>query len=125
MTNATVPRTQQISIGQGKSALAGLVPISEAKNNLSQLVERVRSRERVVITRNDRPAAVLLSIEDYNEMAAAIPDPVRELENRFAGLLSAIASAETVAAGTALFKASSADLGNAAHNALKGKNKHG
>ena len=125
MSNATVPRTQQISIGQGKSASAELVPISDAKNNLSQLVERVRARERVVITRNDRPAAVLLSIEDYNEMAAAIPDPICELENRFAGLLSAIASAETNAAGIALFKASSTQLGNAAHHALKAKSKHG
>lgn len=125
MSTATIPRTQQISIGQGRSASAGLVPISEAKNNLSQLVERVRGRERVVITRNDRPAAVLLSIEDYNEMAASIPDPLVELENRFAGLLSAIASTETNAAGAALFKASSMALGDAAHNAVKGRRKRG
>ena len=121
MSHSTVPRTQQVSIGQGKSTSADLVPISEAKNNLSQLVERVRGRERVVITRNDRPAAMLLSIEEYNEMAASIPDPLGEIENRFAGLLSAIASAETVAAGTALFKANSNDLGRAAHNAIKGR----
>lgn len=125
MSDSSATRTQQVSIGQGKSTSADLIPISEAKNNLSQLVERVRRHERVVITRNDRPAAVLMSIEDYNAMAASIPDPLGELESRFAGLLSAIASADTVAAGTALFSASSTDLGNAAHETAKGASKRG
>lgn len=125
MSDSSAKRTQQVSIGQGKSTSADLIPISEAKNNLSQLVERVRRHERVVITRNDRPAAVLMSIEDYNAMAASIPDPLDELESRFAGLLSAIASAGTVAAGTALFTASSTDLGTAAHETAKGASKRG
>lgn len=42
------------------------VPLSEAKSRLSGLVEQVRSlEEQVVITRNGRPAAVLVSAEEF------------------------------------------------------------
>ena len=38
------------------------LPLSEAKTKLSGLVEKVRSRdEEIVITRNGRPVAVLVS----------------------------------------------------------------
>ena len=41
--------------------------LSEAKARLSSLVEEVESRdEEVVITRNGRPAAVLVSPEEYD-----------------------------------------------------------
>ena len=42
------------------------LPLSEAKSQLSGLVEQVRSlEEQVVITRNGRPAAVLVSAEEF------------------------------------------------------------
>ena len=42
------------------------LPLSEAKSRLSGLVEQVRSLdEQVVITRNGRPAAVLVSAEEF------------------------------------------------------------
>lgn len=42
------------------------LPLSEAKSKLSGLIERVRSLdEEVVITRNGRPAAVLVSPEEF------------------------------------------------------------
>jgi antitoxin YefM len=42
------------------------LPLSEAKSKLSGLVEQVRSLdEEVVITRNGRPAAVLVSPEEF------------------------------------------------------------
>ena len=41
------------------------LPLSEAKSQLSGLVEQVRAlEEQVVITRNGRPAAVLVSAEE-------------------------------------------------------------
>lgn len=42
------------------------LPLSEAKSQLSGLVEQVRALdEQVVITRNGRPAAVLVSAEEF------------------------------------------------------------
>jgi antitoxin YefM len=47
--------------------------LSEAKNQLSGLVEQVRSlEEQVVITRNGRPAAVLVSAEEFERWKETI-----------------------------------------------------
>jgi antitoxin YefM len=41
------------------------VPISEAKTHLSELARRVRQQhERITLTRNGEPEAVLLSVDD-------------------------------------------------------------
>jgi antitoxin YefM len=41
------------------------VPISEAKTHLSDLARRVRTQhERIMLTRNGEPEAVLLSVDD-------------------------------------------------------------
>ncbi len=49
------------------------VPLSEAKSRLSGLVEQVRSlEEQVVITRNGRPAAVLVSAEEFERWTETI-----------------------------------------------------
>ncbi len=52
--------------------------LSEAKMKLSELVDRVhRLDERIVITRNGRPVAVLISpdeVESYQETAAVESD---------------------------------------------------
>jgi prevent-host-death family protein len=46
-------------------ALATPVPLSEAKAHLSELARRVRQEhERIVLTRNGEPEAVLLSVDD-------------------------------------------------------------
>lgn len=44
-------------------------PLAEVKNHLSEVVEQVaRERARVAITRNGRPAAVLISPEDLESL---------------------------------------------------------
>jgi prevent-host-death family protein len=49
------------------------LPLSEAKSRLSGLVEQVRSlEEQVVITRNGRPAAVLVSAEEFERWKETI-----------------------------------------------------
>ena len=50
-----------------------ILPLSEAKSQLSGLVEQVRSlEEHVVITRNGRPAAVLVSAEEFERWKETI-----------------------------------------------------
>jgi len=49
------------------------LPLSEAKSQLSGLVEQVHSlEEQVVITRNGRPAAVLVSAEEFERWKETI-----------------------------------------------------
>ncbi|HSP08501.1 MAG TPA: type II toxin-antitoxin system Phd/YefM family antitoxin [Candidatus Dormibacteraeota bacterium] len=58
------------------------LPLADVKNRLSEVVEKVASQhDRVTITRNGRPAAVLVSPEDLEsleETLAILSDP-REL----------------------------------------------
>jgi antitoxin YefM len=49
------------------------LPLSEAKSQLRGLVEQVRSlEEQVMITRNGRPAAVLVSAEEFERWKETI-----------------------------------------------------
>jgi antitoxin YefM len=56
------------------------LPLSSVKAHLSELVDRVESQhDRVVMTRNGKPAAVLISNEDLDELEetlAIMSDPV-------------------------------------------------
>jgi len=49
------------------------IPFTEAKAHLSDLVDRTsREHERFVVTRNGRPAAVLLSAEDRESLEETV-----------------------------------------------------
>ncbi|GAA2084361.1 type II toxin-antitoxin system Phd/YefM family antitoxin [Actinomadura alba] len=49
------------------------LPLAEVRHNLSRLVDSaVTTHERVEITRNGVPAAILLSIDDYEAMQETI-----------------------------------------------------
>ena len=53
--------------------MSDTVPFTEAKAHLSELVDRVsREQERVVVTRNGRPAAVLLSPDDLDSLEETV-----------------------------------------------------
>ena len=50
-----------------------ILPLSAAKSQLSGLVEQVRAlEEQVMITRNGRPAAVLVSAEEFERWKETI-----------------------------------------------------
>jgi len=49
------------------------LPLSEAKDRLSRIVNEVADRdERVMITRNGRPAAVLMSSSEFDSLLATL-----------------------------------------------------
>lgn len=60
-------------------AMAEHVPLADAKNRLSEVVERVeREHGRVVITKHGRPAVVMLGVDDLEsleETLAILSDP--------------------------------------------------
>lgn len=50
-----------------------VVPLAEARANLSKLVDdAVRTHERVEVTKNGRRAAVILSSDDYDSMVETL-----------------------------------------------------
>ncbi|MGN6172114.1 MAG: type II toxin-antitoxin system Phd/YefM family antitoxin [Streptosporangiaceae bacterium] len=55
------------------SVAATPVPLSEAKARLSELARRVRlQHERITLTRNGEPEAVLLSVDDLEGLEATL-----------------------------------------------------
>jgi prevent-host-death family protein len=65
--------------------MAKTLPISEVKARLPELVASVQEREdAVIVTRNGRPAAVLLNVDEYERLKATIdvlsdPDLMRQI----------------------------------------------
>jgi antitoxin YefM len=61
------------------------LPLAEIKARLSEIVDQIETEhERVVLTRNGRPAAVLLSPEDLEALEETLellsdPDALREI----------------------------------------------
>jgi prevent-host-death family protein len=63
------------------------LPLAEIKANLSKIVDRIETEhERVILTRNGRPAAVLMSPEDLESLEDSVellsdPAPRRQIEH--------------------------------------------
>lgn len=92
-----------------------VVSSSDAKNGFAELIERVaRSGEPVLITRNKRPAAVVLSVEEYRQLVDATPDPLSPLRERFATIVAGMQTSTGKQAVGRLFAATPAQLGKAA-----------
>jgi len=45
-----------------------ILPISEVKTRLTELVTDVNDRDEVIVTRNGKPAAVLVGYDDYQSL---------------------------------------------------------
>lgn len=65
--------------------MSKILPISEVKARLPELVSGVEARdEEVIVTRNGRPAAVLVSAEEYGRLRDTLdvlsdPDLMRQI----------------------------------------------
>jgi prevent-host-death family protein len=98
----------------GLRSLVESLPSAEAKNGFSQLLERVsRTAKPVVITRNARPTAVVLSIEAYEKLVAAEPDALEPLRQRFDAMVAQMQTPVAHGAVDQLFAATTAELGEA------------
>ncbi|MCX7512200.1 type II toxin-antitoxin system Phd/YefM family antitoxin [Frateuria hangzhouensis] len=96
------------------------MPSSEAKNGFAQLLEQVGRRAKaVVITRNARPAAVMLSVDEYERLVRAVPDPLASLSADFDRLVATMQAPAGQGSVDALFDSAPGDLGAAAAKAAK------
>jgi antitoxin YefM len=68
------------------AAMAKILPISEVKARLPELVNRVQERDdEVVVTRNGKPAAVLVNYAEYERLKESLdvladPALMRQIE---------------------------------------------
>lgn len=87
-------------------AMSETLPLAEVKNRFSEVVERVqRERDRVVVTKNGRPAVLLVSVEEMEaleETLALLSEPtalaaIREGQSDFAaGRVEELTKAEAI-----------------------------
>jgi antitoxin Phd len=108
----------------GQTTRVETLPSTDAKNRFAQLIERVtRASKPVVITRNARPAAVMLSMAEYERLVQAAPDPLASLQAGFDRLVASMQTPQAQAGVDALFSSTPEQLGSAAVRAA-GQDKH-
>lgn len=110
---AWAPASAQGAVRRGPRA-GEEVTATVAKTEFGRLLGRVVSGEAVVITRHERPAAVLVPYEAYRELTEDTRPELEALRHEFDDLLARMQSPEARAATDALFSASPAELGEAA-----------
>jgi prevent-host-death family protein len=91
---------------------------TEAQNNFGQVLSRARREGRVLITRYDRPEAVVLSIEEYEALVREESVDLQALDREFDEMLAQMQRGEQRRAVDRLFSASAQDLGD---EALRGR----
>jgi antitoxin Phd len=105
---------------RGSATKITSVPSSDAKKGFASLIQRVvRTNKPVVITRNNQPTAVLLSVDEYERLVEAAPDPLASLRKEFDQLLAAMQTPKAKAGVDALFAATPAQLGATAVKAAR------
>ena len=87
---------------------------TEAQNNFGQVLERAATEGMLFVTKYDRPAVVVLSIDRYRELAGEGASELDELTREFDEMLARMQTAEAADAVDALFASGSDELGEAA-----------
>lgn len=91
------------------------VSATELKNATADVFEQVAARRAVAITRHDKPRAVLLSVEQYEELTGQQnPDWLEKLHEEYRGLLERMQGPKQRAAAERAFNATPEELGEAA-----------
>lgn len=91
-----------------------VVSATEAQNNFGRVLARAMAGGTVYITKHDRPAAAVVSIDRYHDLAGTDDPDLVELEREFDVRLAHMQSDKAAAAFDALFRMGSEDLGRAA-----------
>jgi len=95
---------------------------TEVKNEFGRILEKAIQGETVVITKHDRPKAVLISVDHFNALKHAPEVKLDTLSGEFDALLARMQSAQARTAMKAAFSSSPQQLGKAAVLAAR---KHG
>jgi prevent-host-death family protein len=90
---------------------ASRVTASEAKNGFGRVLDRVAKEGAVVITKHDRPDAVILSIAEYERLSQAKQTNADALTAEFDAMYERMQEPGTAARIEAVFALSPAELG--------------
>jgi len=99
------------------------VPASRLKNAPGAIVDRAAAGRPVVITKHDAPRVVILSFDDFEELARAREPGLGTLESRFDELLAAMQRPEAKRGVMAALDAAPQELGRAAVAATRKQRK--
>ena len=99
------------------------VPASRLKNNPGAIVDQASAGRPVVITRHDAPRAVILSFEDFEELAREREPALGTLEARFDELLAGMQKPAAKRGVRAALDATPTELGRAAVAAARKQRK--
>jgi len=90
------------------------VTATTLKNHTADILDRVAKEGAIAITRHDKPRAVLLSIELYEQLTGGQPHWLAELRAEYRGMLEKMQSPEQKAGAKRAFNATPEELGKAA-----------
>ena len=93
---------------------AARVTASEAKNGFGRILDQVAREGAVVITKHDRPDAVILSIAEYERLSQSKAPNADALTAEFDAMYERMQGPGTAARIEAVFALSPADLGRIA-----------
>ncbi len=105
----TTHRLQRIAHAESIHSVAA----TAAKNQFGRLLGRVIQGDRVIITKHEEPAAVLMSFDEYRNLSGSSPD-LDALRSEFDQLLPRMQEPAARSASESLFAASGDELAEAA-----------
>lgn len=98
---------------------------TDAKNSFGSLMDAAASHGAVAVMKRDTARAVLLSIEEYESLVAAIPDPLEALRGSFDALVERMQTPRSKQAVQTLFQATPSAMGQAAVKAARRPKRRG
>jgi antitoxin Phd len=104
---------------RGEAVVPSSVTASEAKAEFARVLEIAANGGAVVVTKHDAPKAVVISVENFNALAAAAGTKLDTLDREFDALLVRIQSPRARRGMKAAFHASGKQLGHAAAAATR------
>lgn len=99
---------------RGERVEASPVTATQVKNEFGRVFEAVLQGGAVVITKHDAPKAVMISLDDFDALAAAAESKLDKLSGEFDALLDRMQTRKSRHGLQAAFHASPRDLGKAA-----------
>lgn len=90
------------------------VSATELKNAIAEVFDQVAAKGAVAITRHQKPRAVLLSVEQFEEILRARNEPLDQLGAEFDALLARMQTPEARKGMESAFEATPDRLGQAA-----------
>lgn len=93
-----------------------------AQSSFGAVLDKVQRGAVVSITKHDKPSAVVMSAEAFEELVAQRVDPLAALREEFDRRVAQMQTPQAKAGARALFAATPADLGRAA---VRGAKKRG